>query len=82
MNPIQAVLILISVMFFAGGAMGQIRPSEVPPDIRISGNKSALQKEDAMFIDFTESIKADYKSAFLLQPSKANIIIRKKDESI
>jgi len=41
--------------------MGQIRPSDRPPDWdRIRGNKSALEKEDAMFVDFTGSIKKVY----------------------
>ena len=50
--------------------MGQIR-SDRPPDwSRISRNKSTLEKEDAMFIDFIGSIKADYSSPFLFRPSK------------
>jgi hypothetical protein len=72
MNPIQTVLILISVIFFAGGAMGQLRPPTLTPDqgTRIIGKESALEKEDAMFIDFIKTIRADYSSPFLFQPSK------------
>jgi len=51
--------------------MGQNRPSDRPPDWdRIRGNKAALEKEDAMFIDFTGSIKKDYSSPFYFRPSK------------
>ncbi len=52
--------------------MGQNRPPTLSPgrDSRIIGNKSALEKGDAMFIDFTKSIKTGYESPFLFRPSK------------
>ncbi len=51
--------------------MGHIQPSGQAPDWhKISGNKSALEKQDAMFIDFMGSIKADSESPYCYRPSK------------
>lgn len=57
-----------------GGAMGQNQPPTLPPghDIKISGNKSALEKQDARFIDFIDSIKPEDIDSFLFKPSKSS----------
>ena len=51
--------------------MGQDRPPTLHPghDIRISGNKSALEKDDARFIDFTANIKPADIESFLYKPT-------------
>jgi hypothetical protein len=53
--------------------MGQIPPpTQKPgPDIIIKGNKSALKKEDARFIDFRATIKPEALYSYFFRPSKS-----------
>ncbi len=73
-NPIQVVSIWLFIFFIIGEAMAQNgpRPPELAPDIRIIGNKSALKKEDARFIDFTGRIKPEDIYSFIFKPLRSD----------